>query len=119
METSPRHIKEIQFVREKYMGSEIATDIHVEPGVKFTIGQGNNSSQIDGGDFPSLKNQFSLKDFESKFQTSRNFEDRRESVINSYLASANKKGRTAESKLLKDASAFTLQDPVYIDEQPL
>lgn len=116
-EHSPQHIKEIQFVREKYMGSEIATDIHVEPGVKFTLGHGQEASQIDGGEFKSLKNQFSLRDFETKFHATQALEERRQTVINSYLASANKKDRSGESKLVKDASAFTLQDPIYIDEQ--
>lgn len=95
----------------------MTSDFPVEGGVKFNSGEGRASK--DGGSYRPLGNQLSLKEFEQKFQALHNFENRRATVLNSYLASASKKDRAGsqvEAKLTKDQSAYLLNDPVYIDE---
>lgn len=85
--------------------------------MKFVSGEGR--APKDGGSYRPLRNQLSLKEFEEKFQALHNFESRRASVLNSYLASASKKDRAVsqvEAQLTKDQSAYLLNDPVYIDE---
>ena len=113
----PNTIKTLEFVKEKFMAQELTSDFPVEGGVKFQSGEGR--APKDGGSYRPLGNQLSLQEFEQKFQALHNFENRRATVLNSYLASASKKDRAGaqvEAQLTKDQSAYLLHDPVYIEE---
>lgn len=61
----------------------------------------------------------SLHQFEEKFYAVRGFEERRQSVLNSYLQSADKHARQATEgiKLPNDKSTYklNLEDQVYIE----
>ena len=87
----PNTIKTLDFVKEKFMAQELTSDFPVEGGVKFQSGEGR--APKDGGSYRPLGNQLSLQEFEQKFQALHNFENRRATVLNSYLASASKKDR--------------------------
>ena len=73
----PTALKEIVFMKEKFMGADAAAGLSVGAGVVLRSSAGVQ----DGGEPRQLKNKMSIADFNSQFKSDRDRNDMRDEIM--------------------------------------
>ena len=71
-------------MNDKFMASQVSENLSVAPGIQLSL----NGEKKFGGEYQSMNNQYSLKDFNNQFLSLSGIEARRTSAIEHYLESS-------------------------------
>ena len=96
----PRILKEIMFANDKFMASQLSENIEVVPGIQLNLNDGQSVKY--GGEYQTMKNQYSMKDFNEKFLSISAIDARRASAIDQYLENSGMKRDESKEKELKN-----------------